>query len=122
MNENFPTDFSRAVNAEIRSWMGRRGLNQKQLADAAGISKSKMSRILGTAEQSMDTDELDVICQVLDVSPAQVVDDAVRAVLAAQRAEAEHQRPARTITQRNLALAANHERRRHEDAQEADYY
>lgn len=93
MNENFPTDFSRAVNAEIRSWMGRRGLNQKQLADAAGISKSKMSRILGTAEQSMDTDELDVICQVLDVSPAQVVDDAVRAVLAAQRAEAEHQRP-----------------------------
>ncbi|MFC6353949.1 helix-turn-helix domain-containing protein [Rothia nasimurium] len=92
MNQNFPTDFSRAVNAEIRSWMGRRGLNQKQLAESAGISKSKISRILGTAEQSMDTDELDVICQVLEVSPAQVVDDAVRAVLA-QQEQAEPQRP-----------------------------
>lgn len=40
----------------------------------------------------MDTDELDVICQVLEVSPAQVVDDAVRAVLA-QQEQAETQRP-----------------------------
>lgn len=68
------------MNAEIRSWMGRRGLTQKQLAEATGISKSKLSRILGSGEQakqSMDTDELDLICQVLEVSPAQVVDDAV---------------------------------------------
>lgn len=40
----------------------------------------------------MDTDELDVICQVLEVSPAQVVDDAVRTVLA-QQEQAETQRP-----------------------------
>lgn len=33
----------------------------------------------------MDTDELDVICEVLDVSPALIVDDAVRAVLASTR-------------------------------------
>lgn len=93
MNKNFPTDFSKAVNAEIRSWMGRRSFTQKQLSEVTGISKSKMSRILGTAEQSMDTDELDVICKVLSISPARVVDDAVRAVLAVEQEAAARRRP-----------------------------
>lgn len=66
----------------------------------------------------MDTDELDVICQVLEVSPAQVVDDAVRAVLSQQEQTEVSRMPAQNL----YALAANHERRPEEDAQEADYF
>ena len=105
MNKNFPTDFTLAVNAEVRSWMGRRGVTQRQLSEKTGISKSKMSRILGTEEQSMDTDELDGICQALGVSPERIVEDA-----------------ARSLEQSSYGLAAKHDPGVGADINDEDYF
>lgn len=80
MEENLLSDFTLAVHAELRGWKGKRNISQRSLADRAGISKSKLSRMIGKDEQAIDTDELDALCKVLGVSPEIVIDNAVRAL------------------------------------------
>lgn len=108
--------FTNAVHAEIRGWLGKRNLSQRQLAEKAGISKSKISRILGTGEQAVDVDELDSMCEVLGVSPEALVNDAVRSM----RAEAAVSRPYPNL-QHGYALAASPDRGPTADANEEDY-
>ena len=80
MEENLLSEFTLAVHAELRGWKGKRNISQRALAEQAGISKSKLSRMIGMDEQAIDTDELDALCRVLGVSPEVVVDNAVRAM------------------------------------------
>lgn len=98
--------------------MTRRGENLRTLEAATGISRSRLSRTVNRDEAPINTNELDLICRALRISPSEVIGIAERAVLAQQeQAEAE-----RSSTQNVYALAANHERRPEEDAQEADYF
>lgn len=112
------TEFSNAVNSEIRALMGRRGISQTRLAELTGMSQAKISKTIRNNQGSLTLDQLEAICSALKVSPTGVIDRAERAVLA-QQAEAEASRPDR---QNTFALAANPERRPEEDAQEADYF
>lgn len=53
---------------EIRAWMGRRSVNQTQLAQHLGLSQSQLSkRLRGTI--TIDVDELEAIAAFLDVDP-----------------------------------------------------
>lgn len=88
-----PSAFSAAVHAEIRGWMGRRNISQRMLGELAGIPKSTLSRLIGTNVQPLNLNELEAICKVLGVSPQQVVLDAERTLLTAQRDQANKQRP-----------------------------
>lgn len=110
--------FSSRLNEEIRVWMTRRGENLRTLEAATGISRSRLSRTVNRDEAPINTNELDLICKALDISPSEIIGIAERAVLA-QHAAAEASRPDR---QNAFALAANPERRPEEDAQEADYF
>lgn len=73
--------------------MGRRGINQTALAELTGMSQAKVSKTIKNNQGSLTLDQLEAICLALGISPTDVIDRAERAVLAAQRAEAEHQRP-----------------------------
>ena len=76
-----------AIHAEIRSWMKKKNLSQRQLAEKAGISKSKISRIIGTGEQAIDINELDAVCQVLGISTEILVLDAAQSTRTTPRKE-----------------------------------
>lgn len=76
-----PTAFTLAIHAEIRSWAGRRNISQRKLSELTGIGRSQLSKIIGTDEQPIDTNELEALCNVLGVSPNKLVDDAVKAVM-----------------------------------------
>lgn len=110
--------FSSRLNEEIRVWMTRRGENLRTLEAATGISRSRLSRTVNRDEAPINTNELDLICKALGISPSEIIGIAERAVLA-QQEQAEASRPDR---QNTFALAANPERRPEEDAQEADYF
>lgn len=69
-------------------------MSQRRLGELAGIPKSTLSRLIGTDAQPLNLNELEALCEVLGVSPQQVVMDAERAVLAAARPQAEPQHPA----------------------------
>lgn len=82
------TAFSNAINAEIRSLMGRRGISQTTLATATGISQSKISKTVWNDEGSLAINQLEAICEALGVSPIEIIGIAERAVQAAEREEA----------------------------------
>lgn len=86
------TEFSNAVNSEIRALMGRRGISQTRLAELTGMSQAKISKTIRNNQGSLTLDQLEAICSALEVSPTGVIDRAERAVLA-QQEQAEPQRP-----------------------------
>ncbi|WP_336603724.1 helix-turn-helix transcriptional regulator [Rothia nasimurium] len=84
--------FSSRLNEEIRVWMTRRGENLRTLEAATGISRSRLSRTVNRDEAPINTNELDLICKALGISPSEIIGIAERAVLA-QQEQAEPQRP-----------------------------
>lgn len=83
-------------------------MSQTALSSITGISQSKISKTVWKDDGALTINQLEAICEALDVSPSRLIERAERAVYFA--------------TQSHLALAANHERRPEEDAQEADYF
>lgn len=107
-----PTALTLAVHAEIRGWMGKRNLSQSKLGTLAGIPKATLSNIIGTDRRPMDVNELEAICKVLGVSPERVVEDASRAVLAAEQKS----------RQSSFGLAAKHDPGAGADINDEDYF
>lgn len=105
-----PSAFTAAVHAEIRGWMGKRNMSQRKLGELAGIPKSTLSRLIGTDVQPLNLNELESLCNVLGVSPQQVIMDAERTILAERRSSVEAGRPylavAPELTPQEMADAA----------------
>lgn len=74
--------------------MTRRGYTLVQMAELSGVSKSRISKTVYKHEAPLNTNELDNLCRALDVTPLEVVKEAERAVLEAQRNPSNEQRPA----------------------------
>ena len=111
-----PTPFARSIHAEINGWMKRRGLSQRQLAENTGISQGMLSKTIGTNRQPLDANDIDLICTVLDIEPADLI-------LAASRALKLSDSP-HTVDSpdTDLALAAKKREARNHDAHEEDYF
>lgn len=73
-----PESFTLALHAELRAWMGRRGLSFRQLAEASEISRNKIHRTVSTDQAALSTDEFDRVCKALQVTPKDIVDAAER--------------------------------------------
>lgn len=85
--------------------MGKRNMSQRQLSEASGITRSTLSRIIGTNVQAADLNELESLCAALGVSPEMVVDDA-----------------ARSLEQSPYGLAAKHDPGVGADINDEDYF
>ncbi|MFW0112721.1 helix-turn-helix domain-containing protein [Rothia sp. CCM 9416] len=77
--------FSSRLNEEIRVWMTRRGENLRTLESATGISRSRLSRTVNRDEAPINTNELDLICKALDISPSEIIRIAEQAILVSSR-------------------------------------
>lgn len=107
-----------AINEELRALIARRNLSQRQLEATSGVSQSVISKAIFKDESVLNLSQFEEICRALGVSPSSVLEAAERATLAQQ----EQAEVSRVPAQNLYALAANHERRPEEDAQEADYF
>lgn len=84
-----PSPFTLALHTEIRAWAGRRGLSFRRLAEESGINKNKIHRTVSSDQASLDTDELDAICQALKINPKDLVEAAVAALERQSREQTE---------------------------------
>lgn len=69
--------LSAAVAAEIRRLLEERGMSGNALAKATGIPQSSVSNKLN-GRHAFDVDDLQAICQVLDVQVADLLSRAER--------------------------------------------
>lgn len=65
--------FARAIHEQIRAWMARRGVSQRQLAEMTGISQAMLSKSVGTDKKPVDANDIDLICTALGIGPAELV-------------------------------------------------
>lgn len=99
------TDFSNAVNAELRSWMGRRGVTQTELSELTGMSQAKISKTIRNDQGSLTLDQLEAVCTALKVDISSVIERAEQSLL----------------TQNKLWLAARENPESAADINEEDY-
>lgn len=64
-------DVADVVGGEIRAWMGRRRVNQSQLAQALGMTQSAVSKRLN-GHIAFDIKELDRIAEFLGIEVAEL--------------------------------------------------
>ncbi len=70
-----------AVGAEIRAARAKRGYNQRELAERAGLGFSTIRR-LESGERAADVPQLRAICDALRVDPGELVTRALAEVSA----------------------------------------
>ncbi|WP_237220430.1 helix-turn-helix domain-containing protein [Rothia nasimurium] len=73
-----PTPFALAVHAEIRAWQGRRNLSQRQLATLADLKQANLSNMIGSNKKSLNLNELEALCDALDVDVRDIINAAKR--------------------------------------------
>lgn len=84
MNSVPATRFSELVDEELRALMGRWGMMQQQLAEALGISQSRVSKMIFKNESSLSVSHLDMARNALNDNPSEVLRRAERALVAEQ--------------------------------------
>lgn len=94
--------------------MTRRGENLRTLEASTGISRSRLSRTVNRDEAPINTNELDLICQALDVSPSEIIAIAEQAVIAEARRASSNQS--------SYSLAAKHDPGVGADINDEDYF
>lgn len=62
--------FSQLLNAELRAVVAYRRMTLRDLEEAAGVSKARLSMALNQDASPLNTNELEQICRALDVDPA----------------------------------------------------
>lgn len=95
MNSVPATRFSELVDEELRALMGRRGMMQQQLAEALGISQSRVSKMIFKNGSYLSVSHLDMACNALNDNPSEVL----RRALAAEQ----------NLRQSSFGLAAKHD-------------
>ena len=64
--------FSQLLNAELRAVVAYRRMTLRDLEEAAGVSKARLSMVLNQDASPLNTNEFEQICRALEVDPADI--------------------------------------------------
>lgn len=64
--------FSQLLNEELRAAQSRRRLTLRALEELSGVSRNRLSLTLNLDSSPLNTNEFELICRALDLSPAEV--------------------------------------------------
>lgn len=64
--------FSQLLNAELRAEVARQRLSLRMLEDMTGISKARLSTTNNQDASPLNTNEVDLICEALRLSPTDI--------------------------------------------------
>lgn len=64
--------FSQLINAELRAEVARQRLSLRMLEDMTGISKARLSATINQDASPLNTNEVDLICEALRLSPSAI--------------------------------------------------
>ena len=64
--------FSQLINAELRAEVARQRLSLRMLEDMTGISKARLSTTINQDASPLNTNEVDLICEALRLSPSAI--------------------------------------------------
>lgn len=64
--------FSQLINAELRAEVARQRLSLRMLEDMTGISKARLSTTINQDASPLNTNEMDLICEALRLSPSAI--------------------------------------------------
>jgi predicted transcriptional regulator len=70
-----PTEFTRAIRAELKHRIADQGLTRKQIAQATGHTAATIHRWLDS-ERPLRVTSVEEICAAIGVEPRQVIADA----------------------------------------------
>ena len=63
---------SQLINAELRAEVARQRLSLRMLEDMTGISKARLSTTINQDASPLNTNEVDLICEALRLSPSAI--------------------------------------------------
>ena len=92
--------FSRLLNEELRAAAARQRMSLRALEELTGISRTRLSTTLNLDASPINTNELELICRALDISPGEMC---TRAEAARKKEEAEE--AASLVSDKDLAEA-----------------
>ena len=78
--------FSQLLNEELRAAAARQRMSLRALEELTGISRTRLSTTLNQDASPINTNELELICRALDISPGEMC---TRAEAARKKEEAE---------------------------------
>lgn len=64
--------FSQLINAELRAEVARQRLSLRMLEDMTGISKARLSTTINQDASLLNTNEVDLLCEALRLSPSDI--------------------------------------------------
>ena len=64
--------FSQLINAELRAEVARQRLSLRMLEDMTGISEARLSTTISQDASPLNTNEVDLICEALRLSPSAI--------------------------------------------------
>lgn len=64
--------FSQLLNEELRAAQSRRRLSLRALEELTGVSRNRLSLTLNLDSSPLNTNEFELICRALGLSPAEV--------------------------------------------------
>lgn len=64
--------FSQLINAELRAEVARQRLSLRMMEDMTGISKDRLSTTINQDASPLNTNEVDLICEALRLSPSDI--------------------------------------------------
>jgi hypothetical protein len=64
--------FSQLLNEELRAIVARQRLSLRMLEEMTGVSRTRLSHTLNQDMSPLITNEFELICQALEVSPAEI--------------------------------------------------
>nr|DAX56780.1 MAG TPA: Cro/C1-type HTH DNA-binding domain protein [Caudoviricetes sp.]DAY13994.1 MAG TPA: Cro/C1-type HTH DNA-binding domain protein [Caudoviricetes sp.] len=64
--------FSQLLNAELRAIVAYRRMILRDLEEATGVSKARLSMVLNQDAAPLNTNEFELICRALEVDPADI--------------------------------------------------
>jgi hypothetical protein len=92
--------FSQLLNEELRAAAARQRMSLRALEELTGISRTRLSTTLNLDASPINTNELELICRALDISPGEMC---TRAEAARKKEEAEE--AASLVSDKDLAEA-----------------
>ena len=110
--------FSQLLNEELRAIAARQRMTLRMLEELTGVSRTRLSHTLNQDASPLNTNEFELICRALEVSPAEIctraetarkkeVQEAERASLTDAQLAAQILARAEAATKAGYALAAH---------------
>nr|DAQ46306.1 MAG TPA: Cro/C1-type HTH DNA-binding domain protein [Caudoviricetes sp.] len=64
--------FSQLLNAELRAEVARQRISLRALEELTGVSRNRLSLTLNLDSSPLNTNEFEIICRALELTPAEV--------------------------------------------------